>query len=193
MKYVKMFGLAALAAALMAFAAVGTASATTIESEAGVPLGSGTTITANSEGTTTLHPPIGSIECEESHVGGKTTNAGGAGVNVTGNIEALSWSKCNATVNVLAKGTLSVAATSGSNGTLSSTGAEVTVEYLGFHCIFKTNSTSLGTVTGGSPATLDISATIPRTGGRSGAFCGSTAQWTGSYAVSNPSTLNITG
>jgi len=192
MKYVKTFGLAALAAALMAFFAVGTASATIIEKEAGTALPSGTSITAESEGKTELHPPIGSINCLKSHVGGKTTNAGGVGVNVTGNIESLSFTECNATVNVLANGTLTVAHTSGSNGTLSSTGAEVTVVYLGFHCIFRTNNTSLGTVTGGTNATLDISATIPRTGGSSGAFCGSNAAWTGSYKVTTPSPLNIT-
>ena len=195
MKYVKMFGLAALAAALMAFAAVGTASATTLDDAEGA-MGVGDTIAAESEGTTELHPPIGSIKCEESQVGGEITNAGGEGVNVSGNITALSWSKCNATVTVLAKGTLSVSSSGSNNGALSSTGAQVTVSYLGFHCIFTTNNTALGTVTGsantGGNATLDIKATIPRTGGSSGAFCGSTAAWTGSYKVTTPGTLNIT-
>jgi len=70
------------------------------------------------------------------------------------------------------------------SGTLTSSGSEVTVEFLGFHCIFKTSSTDIGTLTAnGGNATFDIAATIPRTGGRSGAFCGSTAQWTGSYSV----------
>ncbi len=192
MKHLKMFGLAALAAALMAFVAVGTASATIIENGGG-KLATGALITAESEGTTELHPPIGSINCKKSHVEGKTSNeGGGTGVNVTGNIEALSFSECNATVTVLQKGTLSIAWTSGSNGTLSGTGQQVTVVYLGFHCIFSTNNTKLGTVTGGTTATLDIEATIPRTGGSSGAFCGSTAQWTGSYSVSTPDTLNVT-
>jgi hypothetical protein len=36
-----------------------------------------------------------------------------------------------------------------------------------------------------------ISATIPRTGGSSGIFCGSTAAWTGAYKVMSPATLNI--
>jgi len=191
MKYLKMFGLAALAAALMAFFAVGTASATIIENGA-EKLKTGTSITAESEGTTELHPPFGSINCSESHVGGKTTNEGGSGVNVNGEITALSFSKCNATVTVLKKGTLSIAHSSGSNGTLTGSGQEVTVSYLGTHCIFSTNNTKLGTVKGGTTATLDIEATIPRTGGSSGAFCGSTAQWTGSYSVTNPDTLLVT-
>jgi hypothetical protein len=196
MKYVKMFGLAALAAALMAFAAVGTASATTLDDSEGA-MTVGESITAAAEGTTELHPPIGSINCKASHVGGKITNAGGAGVNVSGSIEGLSFTECNAKVVVLANGSLSIASSGGSNGTLFGTGNEVTVEYLGFHCIFKTNNTSLGTLTGstttGGAATLDISANIPRTGGRSGAFCGTAAAWTGSYAVSTPNPLNVTG
>jgi hypothetical protein len=197
MKHLKMFGLAALAAALMAFFAVGTASAAILESPEGTQLNSGTSISSKSEGTTELHPPFGSINCTSSSVGGKTTNNGGSGENVNGTIETLTFSGCNATVTPLPKGgphgTLSIA----SNGTLTGTGNEVTVSYLGFHCIFKTNNTKLGTVTDstdtkGKAATLDIEATIPRTGGTSGAFCGSTAQWTGSYEVTSPNPLYIT-
>jgi hypothetical protein len=155
---------------------------------------SGTSIAAEAEGTTILHPPIGDIECKKSSVSGKTTNTGGATETVKGNIESLSFAECNATVTVLAKGSLEVhtrTASADGNGTPTSTGTEVTVEFVGFHCIFKTSSTDLGTLTGsentgGTHATLDIAATIPRTGGRSGAFCGSTAQWTGSYLFTSP-------
>ena len=200
MKYLKLMGLAAIAAAaLMAFA--GSASATTLTGAGGTVLNKGTSIVSAAEGRTTLHPPIGDIFCENSKVSGKTTNnsgekdAEGRTLPVTGSIEALTFEECNAEVVVLNKGTLSISEGTGSNGTLRGTGNEVTVTFSGFHCIFKTNNTKLGTVTGsnttGATATLDIEATIPRTGGRSGAFCGSTAQWTGSYLVSNPDTLNI--
>jgi hypothetical protein len=71
----------------------------------------------------------------------------------------------------------------------------VTVELLGLHCIFNTSNTDIGTFTGsanaGANATLDIEATIPRTGGRSGAFCGSSAQWKGSYKVTSPKPLAV--
>lgn len=182
-----------LAAALLLLVLAPSASATTVESEAGKALPSGTSFTGESEGKTVLHPPIGSIECGKSHVGGKTTNAGGAGVNVTGTVETLSFSECNSTVTVLNKGTGSLSSSGGSNGTLTSSGTEVTMVFAGFHCVFKTNNTSLGTVTGGTNATLDVSATIPRTGGSSGVFCGSTAAFTGSYKGSAPSPLNVTG
>ena len=197
MKYAKMLGLAVCAAALMAFVVAGTASATTLTGSGGT-LGAGTTIESAAEGTTTLHPPIGDITCEESTVAGKTENAGGASETVKGAISTLTFSKCNAEVVVLEPGSLEIhtkTASADNNGTLTSSGAKVTVTFLGFHCIFSTSGTDIGTVTGsattGGKATLDIEATIPRTGGRSGAFCGSTAQWTGSYSVSNPSTLNI--
>jgi hypothetical protein len=185
MKYLKMFGLAALAAALMAFAAVGTASAATLEDAGGV-MEVGDKISAESSHTV-LHPPFGSITCAQSSVSGTITNAHG----VSGSVDSLSFSSCNATVTVLKKGTLSI----DGNGVLTGSGQEVTVNYLGTHCIFSTNSTKLGTVTSSSKtkghAVLDIEATIPRTGGGSGAFCGSTAQWTGNYTVTNPATLNV--
>lgn len=195
MKYVKMLGLAAIAAAaLMAFA--GPASATILTNGAGAQLGVGTVIHGNAEGTVTLHPPIGDIECGTSTVGGTIGNAGSASTTVSGNLSTLTFGNCNATVTVLKKGSLEVhtkTASADGNGTLTSNGAEVTVVFAGFHCIFTTSNTDIGTVTGSKTkaATLDIEATIPRTGGSSGVFCGSTAQWTGSYAVSSPATLYI--
>jgi hypothetical protein len=197
MKYLKIMGLAAIAAAaLMAFA--GSASATVLTGAGGTTLGTGTKIVAVNEGTVTLDPPFGKIECNESEVAGKTTNAGKLGEAtelVKGSIETLTFASCNATVTVIKKGELSIEGTGSNNGLLRGTGQEVTVELLGTHCIFSTNGTALGTLTGSSTttstATLDISATIPRTGGRSGAFCGSSAAWTGSYKVTEPDTLNI--
>lgn len=185
MKYLKMFGLAALAAALMAFFAVGTASAATLEGEGSV-MKNGDTISAESSHVV-LHPPFGSITCAKSTVSGEITDAH----HVTGKITTLSFSSCNATVTVLKPGTLTI----GSGGLLTGSGQEVTVNYIGTHCIFSTNGTELGTVTNssstGGHAVLDIKATIPRTAGSSGAFCGSTAQWTGSYTVTKPAKLNV--
>ena len=192
MRYLKTFGFAALAAYLMAFVAAGTASATIIETSSGNQLKSGTGFDLENEGNTTLHAPIGVIECEESRVQGVTTNDGGLGIDVVGGHVGLDWSRCNATVHVLAKGGFAIAGIGDSNGSLIWTGAKWTVEFLGFHCIFSTNNTKIGTITGGSPATLDVEATIPRTGGRSGIFCGSTAIWTGAYKIGNPPSLLVT-
>ena len=193
MKYLKMLGLAAIAAAaLMAFVGAGTASATELTSPEGTMVTAGTTITAKSEGHAVLDSIIGKIECN-SEVSGPTGNTGGANETISGTISTLSFTGCTtATVHVLKAGSLEIHSISGThNGTLTSTGAEVTVETSGFHCIFTTKETDIGTLTGGSPATLDISATIPRTGGRSGAFCGGSAPWTGSYEVTSPKPLFV--
>ena len=80
MKYAKMLGLLAVAAAaLMAFA--GVASATTLTSPSGTTYTS--TIKATSEGTTTLHnSSLGiAVSCEESTVEGKVEKHG-SGVTV---------------------------------------------------------------------------------------------------------------
>jgi hypothetical protein len=190
MRKLKSLALAAgLVAAFVALTAT-TASATELINGSGEMIASGSAIDAEAENTTILHPPFGNIECKQSSVSGKTANTGGSTETVSGSIESLSFTECNATVTVLTKGTLEVHTRTESadgNGTLTSSGTEVTVEFIGTHCIFKTNSTDIGTLTGAQgsegSATFDIAATIPRTGGRSGAFCGSTAQWTGSYSV----------
>jgi hypothetical protein len=198
MSKLKTFVLAAAAfAALGVFAAPASATELGTESESGI-LASGSTISAEAESTTILHPVSGNIECKKSSVSGKTTNTGGSTETVSASVESLSFSECNATVSILNKGTLEFHTRTESadgNGTLTSNGTEVTVEFAGLHCIFKTSNTDIGTVTGSRAtegnATLDIAATIPRTGGKSGAFCGSSAQWTGSYKVTKPSLLTV--
>jgi hypothetical protein len=199
MKIIKMFGLAAIAAAaLMAVVGVGSASATRLTAPDGTFAPAGTLITAEVEvGTSViLHPPFGDIICEKSHVEGKTSNAGSTTETVKGTISTLSFTSCNATVTVLKPGSLEIHWISGNDGTVTSSGTEVTVEFFGTHCIFATSNTDIGTLTGATTtktehATFDISATIPRTGGRSGAFCGSTAKWTGNYTITTPKNLNV--
>jgi hypothetical protein len=192
---VSIFKWLALAAFAIAFVAAAPASATEMTNGSGM-VTTGSTIAASAEGTTTLHPPIGDIECSGSEVEGTTSNTGGASETVGVKNSKLTFTGCNAEVVVLEKGTLEFhtkTANADGNGTLTSSGAKVTVTFVGFHCIFTTSSTDIGTATGsvntGSNATLDIEATIPRTGGRSGAFCGSTAQWTGSYLFTSPEGL----
>jgi hypothetical protein len=217
MKYLKMLGLAAIVAgALMAFASAGTASATelTCTEPAGtkVMCPVGTKIVFASEGHTVLDSIIGKIECN-STLSGKTGNTGSSTETVSGPIEVLEFTGCTTpTVHVLKKGTIEIhtqittiedsggvitEVTDGAsgNGTLTWTDAEWTVETFGFHCVFGTTNTKIGTVTGssttGGNATLDISARIPRLTGRSGAFCGSSAPWTGSYKITSPVWIDV--
>lgn len=203
MKYVKMLGvLAVAAAALMAFA--GSASASNLTSPTGTTYTNTITATA---GATTLHGSFVSVTCNKSHVKGKVSQHG-AGVTVKGNIEELSFTECNFPTTVETTGSLEVhpirpkvsphttcLAADGDtcDGTLTSTGAKVTITTSVGSCTFTTNATPIGTVTGtsttGSKAKLDISGTIPRTGGSF--LCGSSGTWTGSYTVDTPSTLWI--
>jgi hypothetical protein len=191
MKYVKMLGLLAVAAAaLMAFA--GTASATTLTSPTGTTYTG--SISAESEGATTLHnTSLGvSVSCNESKVTGKVETSG-AGVTAGGKISTLTFTSCGEDkVTVLTNGSLEIHRTSGYNGTLTSSGAAITITdaSTGVSCTYTTSNTDIGSVTGGSPATLSInSATIPRTG--DSFFCGSSGQWTGSYKVTSPGSLYV--
>ncbi|MDQ3724723.1 MAG: hypothetical protein M3335_02340 [Actinomycetota bacterium] len=189
MKYIKMMGLLAVAAAaLMAF--VGTASATVLESSGG-NLPSGTKV--ESTGTNAvLEAGFATIECAHSEVDGKTSNAGGASETVEGSITTLSFKECNATVKVLKNGKLIVHHSSGSNGTVTSEGAEVTVAIGSTSCVYGTTAgaTSIGTLSGGSPAKLNASASLTRISG--GFLCANPAKWTATYTVTTPNPLYVT-
>lgn len=197
MKYLKMFGLASfVAGALMAFAA-GPASATELTCGSSM-CGVGTATHLKSEGYTVFDSPGGGLECE-FEVEGATTNTGGSGETVNVNISAFSVVRCTdgAKFTAVQKGSFEIHSIAGTaNGTLTLSGAEWTTETGGTHCIYRTSATDIGTLTGSSAtsnekATLDISATLPRIGGRSGAFCGSSTPWTGSFEVTAPKPLNV--
>jgi hypothetical protein len=188
MKYIKILGLVAVAAAaLMAFA--GTAAATVLEGSGG-NLAKGTKI--DSTGTNAvLKAGFATIECNHSEVDGTTSNAGGAGETVTGSISNLTFTECNATVNVLKKGSLTVHYTSGQNGTVTSEGTEVTVATAGTSCVYGTpTATTIGTLTGGSPAKLNASASLKKISG--GFLCADPASWTATYTVTSPNPLYVT-
>jgi hypothetical protein len=189
MKYVKMLGLLAVAAAaLMAFA--GTASATTLTS----PAGETPTIMATSINTA-LHGPFTTVACSHSEVEGKVESHG-AGVTAKGKISKLTFTGCNYPVTVKTLGSLEIhgLATTG-NGALTSTGTVVAIHTSVGECVFSTSATPIGEVTGSNHtkgnAVLDIKGDIPRTGGSF--FCGSSGEWTGNYTVSSPATLEIHG
>lgn len=192
MKYLKILGLAAIAAAaLMAFA--GSASATVLTSPAGTKLPAGTVVHAEAESIVKLAAGFGNIECEESTISGKTGQA--EAPEITGAIETLTFGKCNCTVAVLKTGSLGISVSTSPNGSVKGTGSEVTTSCFGLHCIWTTNGTSLGTLTGSpnatTDATFDISAQIPRSGGTGGAFCGKEGTWSGSYKITQPTPLIV--
>jgi len=200
-----LLGLSAAVALVLTFVLSGVASATTLCKTNTTPctslLSTGTVLKSNlaAASKSTFDPPFGTIECSKSPLSGTTTTNGGF-VPVTANTETLSFTECNATVTVLKKGTLSINHNSGGmSGSVVQSGSEVTVQYLGTHCIYGTNNTTIGTLIpstslGGGfyhNAELRVGAYIPRTGGTSGAFCGSFAYWEATYLFTAPVPLYV--
>jgi len=191
MKYVKILGLLAVAAAaLMAFAA--SASATTLTSPTGTTYTGA--IHADNEGThVTLDNPIANIECHSTVSGNVEQH--GPGVTVKGNI-TVTFTSCTEGwhVTVLNSGNLEVHKKAGTtyDGTLTSNNAEVSATVSGITCVYGTSATDVGTLTGGTTPTLDIEAKIPVLTGKSSIFCGTSATtWTGSYTVTTPGSLYV--
>src|SRR5215469_4683595 len=136
MKYVKMLGLAAIAAAaLTAFVGVGSASATEVTCSVGNRCPANQEIHAVTEKKAVLDAPFGNIECEGT-VRGFLEMPGSASETATGPLDetivggeptGLHWSNCGSdTVQTLKAGTLEVHTTETNNnhdGTLTSTGA----------------------------------------------------------------------
>jgi hypothetical protein len=196
MKYLKMLGLAAIAAAaLTAILGAGTASATKLcennqTANCTSHVAEKSTLKFTAEDSVKLLGPFSIVidTCTESTVEGPTTSTGGGeGVAVTGTVNTLTFGNCTRTTTVGKGGTLSIQHIAGTdNGTVTSSGAEVTVHNVpvGFEsktCIYATAETDLGTLTGlisgGKIAapTFDISATINSTNG-----CPS-GTWSGHY------------
>jgi hypothetical protein len=159
------------------------------------PSGTAYTSTIKAEsGELSLHKVFGgTISCKNSTLEGKVEQHGN-GVTASGNLSSLTFSECGNHVTVNNAGSLEVHATSGGNGIVTSTGAEISIQLtaFGISCVYTTNATQIGTLTGSNStkAKLDLEgAKIPRTGGS--IYCGSSGEWTGSYTVTTPSTLYV--
>jgi hypothetical protein len=203
MKYVKMLGLAAVAAmAVMAFLGASSASATVLCSEAntttncsekGKDYPEKTALDASLKpGTKAVLNASGIIdECSESTVKGSTANTGGATETVHGEVTVanLTWGKCTAESTVTTHaGQLEIHWISGTdNGTVTAKEVAVTVKSAGLSCTYGAGTgIDLGTLVGGSPATLSIETEVTVTGGF---LCPPKATWKAEYVVTEPSEL----
>jgi hypothetical protein len=209
MKYLKIIGLAAVAAmALMAFA--GSASATVLKKgtttmvvgeEIHATLATGTSSTLTTDPCSGCGEPITLNTCTESTVKGKITNAGSSTTTVVGSIEKanLTWSKCvSGSVTTIEGGALEVhSIASTTNGTLTAKSFKVTVNTILGPCTYTAGTgTHMGTLTGTSDttkhATMDIAATVTRvTPDPETGTCPDTAIWKGTYTVTSPTGLNV--
>lgn len=205
MKWIGIGG--SMVAVLIALFAVGASSASaTVLCEVsenpcgGEGYGQGTTIEASlSTGTTAvLVAGFGTVECSGSEIKGKVEKAGGeSGEVVSGSITTLSFSSCNCTVTTLTNGSLEISYTSSGNGTLVGKSSVITATCSGVSCKFGTASTgtTLGTVNGGSSATLKAEAKLPWASGDSSNFVctlgSGTGSFTATYAVNAPKPLFV--
>jgi hypothetical protein len=207
MKYVKMLGLAAVAAAaLMAVVGASTASATILCKTPGTGVFTGTTcasgwaygagqeIHAVNVGNVTLDAKFKNITCTSSTVKGTTSTE--EGTPLTGPEGTLTFGGCNCTVTVLHAGTLTIEWITGShNGTLVSDGNETTtictVLGLPVHCTYVTSNTHVGTLTGGTDPTFVASAHIPVDEANSDGVCPEESTWTATYTVTTPQPLYV--
>lgn len=200
MKHAKKLLLAAATAGVL-IAAIGTGSASATELTCTNPPGTVVMCPANtvlhfqSNGHVVLDSLSGKVSCNLTFEG-HTSNTGSSSETVTGPITTWAPSGCTtANVQVLRLGAFALHKINPHQARLTATETEVTVETFGLHCIFTTSNTELGTITGssetGGNAALDLSGTIPRTGGRSGAFCGSSTPITGGFTITSPSWLEF--
>jgi hypothetical protein len=213
MKYVKMLGLAAIAAAaLMAFVGASSASATVLcnvegtgsptgtTCPAGHAYGAGTKIEGANSGVVKLDTTFKTVECNKSTISGEISGEGSATETVTGPEGTLTFTECNCTVNVLKAGKLEIHWISGThNGTLTSNESEVTVTcstiFGSVHCIYVTENDSIGDLTASatqtSAAIFHSTAVIKRKATNS--LCSEESTWTATYSLSSPKPLYVTG
>ncbi len=197
MKYLRTLALAATAAiVLMAFGGTASATSLTVTTAGGTTdtVTAGAFLAAELEAGTkwTLKSSfIGQVTCANSTFAFAILGAGGASETVKGPIETLDFGECNGNVTTLSKGSFEIhteGASANGNGTITSDETEITVEIAGLHCIFTTNNTDIGRVTGTHSGHVIIhaeSGAIPRTGGRGGAFCGTSATLKATYTFFN--------
>ncbi|MDQ2630265.1 MAG: hypothetical protein M3Y75_04710 [Actinomycetota bacterium] len=189
MKHMKMLSLAAAAAMAFTALASSSASATTALEVGGEYKSSVFIIASLASGTSAvLSRTDGSLAntCTVSEVLGDTETPTGA--TVTGAVDSLTFLNCTRTVTVHQKGTLHIEHISGTNGTVSSSGAEVTVgsPFGTLNC--KTGAgVDIGTLTGvkAGQATMDVN-TVLNCG-----FLVPSATWKGTYTITSPSGLGV--
>lgn len=202
MKYLKMLGLAVMAAAaLTAILGASSASASTLCTATETPcsaahkdkflhavLEAGSSAYLIETGGTTASPLV---TCTESTVTAESEETGSSTETEKGLVKNLSFGGCNHTTNVIAGGTLEVHHIAGTdNGTVTSKEAKVTVSIIGVSCVYGSqNGLDIGELTGGLMATMDINAVVNLVEG--GFFCPKTAIWEGKYTVTEPEPLYV--
>jgi hypothetical protein len=192
MKHLKALGFSAMTAmALLILGTVGTASATTLEVGA-IPVSKSVSVvlTLNAGSSLVLKDTSNATvdTCGTSEIKAASQSPF-SGTTVTAPLSSLTLSSCSHTAVATRLGTFHVAWSAGTNGTVVSSGWEITFQstIFGASCFAKTGSgTKLGTITGvkEGQATMHMNGVIPM------GLCGD-AVWTGTYAVTSPAGLGV--
>jgi RHS repeat-associated protein len=187
--------LVAMLPALLAlsFAATDSASATVLctNSNCGIVYPAGTKVSYTLKSGTSVKFTFGGtavVTCTGSTASGKTSAESGA--TISSALESLTWTGCSQKTETLKNGSLSIAWTSGSNGSVSSSGTEVSSVVLGSTCVYgTTEGTTLGPLVGSEEPVLTVAATIKKISG--GFICPATAGWDAEYVVTEPHALFV--
>jgi hypothetical protein len=197
MKYVKMLGLAAVAAlALTAFVAAGTASAAVLCKTATNPCGSkwaaGTKIeySLKSGSSALWKDTTGNVlkTCTNAKLTGEITNAGSGTEPVRIKVTENSWTSCTVATTTLKLGEIEITNITGTtNGTVKLKGAEFTTNDLFFgDCSYGTASTGtdLGTLTSSSigDSVIDVNAQLAPVG----VGCCPDVVWQETFTITSP-------
>jgi hypothetical protein len=200
MKYVKMLGLAAVAAmALMAFVGAGSASATVLCSTntspcpAGQKWPTGTQIefTVTSGTSANWEETAGNVleTCTSGKIKGEITNAGSSTEAVKIKATEVSWTSCNVPTTTTGLGSLEIQNISGtSNGTLTmGSGFKFTQNTVLFgSCVYGSGTgIDMGTLTGGAAGSVGIDVNTVLGGGEG--VCCPSAKWSEHFTLTGPS------
>jgi hypothetical protein len=194
MKRLKRFGGAVSAAVVIALVMSGAAAAeTTLCKSAETPCvaensyGLGTEFSAAlEEGQSVWTAGGGLIEitCNQTTFAGKVETA----TTPSMALSSLSFQECNNTIETLKPGNLTIHHDSEGNGTLTFSGFQIRIKASGLTCTWGGTVKEGVTLTGGSPATIDTTATVPL---ESGFFCPSSAVWHAKWKVTKPNPLFV--
>jgi hypothetical protein len=199
MKYLKMLGLAAVAAAaLTAFIGGSTASATvlckTTTTPCASPYAKGTTFVPTLTGSNVMESLGGEIlaTCTGTSIKVKIENAGSSTSTVSGPVTEMMASNCTNPTTTIKLGSLEIHHIAGTdNGTVTGLFSEVTLAAIfGTSCTYGAGtSTDVGVLTGGASPVLKVNAIVKKTAGSF--LCPAETRWTGEYKVTEPTPLYI--
>jgi hypothetical protein len=153
--------------------------------------GRGTTVDADLTESFTLKDGSGNTlaTCAGSTIKGRVDSFDNGTESATLALEEWTWSGCPQTTHTLVPGELKITRIGGTeNATVTGKNTQITFGIFGTSCTYGFGAgTHLGTLVGGSEATLNSNTTIAKTAG--GFLCPSPALWKSEYKFTQPAPL----